>query len=111
MKKSIQFGAGNIGRGFIGALLSKSNYEVIFADVNDEILDQINLQKKYKIFVKDVESFDEEITNIKGVNVNSNQLLEEIKVARIITTAVGPLVLPKVALNIAAGIKLRKKIM
>lgn len=109
MKKSIQFGAGNIGRGFIGALLSKSNYEVIFADVNDEILDQINLQKKYKIFVKDVESFDEEITNIKGVNVNSNQLLEEIKVARIITTAVGPLVLPKVALNIAEGIKLRKK--
>ncbi|MDD3968537.1 MAG: hypothetical protein PHQ24_07885, partial [Proteiniphilum sp.] len=29
MKKSIQFGAGNIGRGFIGALLRQSGYEVL----------------------------------------------------------------------------------
>lgn len=109
MKKAIQFGAGNIGRGFIGALLSKSGYEVIFADVNEEILSEINSQKKYKIFIKDVESYEEEITNIKGINVNSSQLNEEIKEASVITTAVGPVVLPKVALNIANGIKFRKE--
>ena len=52
MKKAIQFGAGNIGRGFIGGLLSKAGYHVVFADVNQEIIDKINEDKKYTIFVK-----------------------------------------------------------
>lgn len=42
MKKAVQFGAGNIGRGFIGALLSQSGYHVVFADVVDKIIDKIN---------------------------------------------------------------------
>lgn len=33
MKRAIMIGAGNIGRGFIGALLEKSGYHVVFADV------------------------------------------------------------------------------
>ena len=52
MKKAIQFGAGNIGRGFIGGLLSKAGYHVVFADVNQKIIDKINEDKKYTIFVK-----------------------------------------------------------
>ena len=47
MKKAIQFGAGNIGRGFIGGLLSKAGYHVVFADVNQKIIDKINEDKKY----------------------------------------------------------------
>ena len=47
MKKAVQFGAGNIGRGFIGALLSQFGYHVVFADVVDKIIDKINEDKTY----------------------------------------------------------------
>ena len=47
MQRAIMIGAGNIGRGFIGALLAKSGYQVLFADVNQSIIDAINEKKQY----------------------------------------------------------------
>ena len=38
MKKAIQFGAGNIGRGFIGAVLEQAGYHVVFADVTLQVV-------------------------------------------------------------------------
>ena len=43
--KAIMYGAGSIGRGFIGALLSEIGYEVVFIDVNDQLVDTINQEK------------------------------------------------------------------
>ena len=68
MKKAVQFGAGNIGRGFIGALLSQSGYHVVFADVVDAIIDKINEDKTYTVHVMDVECEDQKIEDISGVN-------------------------------------------
>lgn len=44
MKQAIMIGAGNIGRGFIGAILSRSGYHVTFADVNMTLIDAINAE-------------------------------------------------------------------
>lgn len=107
--KAIQFGAGNIGRGFIGALLSKAGYHVVFADVNAEVIDKINTDKTYKIHVMDVDCEEIVVENISGVISINDEILDEIKEAEIITTAVGLVVLPRIAPTIAKGIQLRKE--
>ena len=42
MKKFIMYGAGNIGRGFIGALFSENGYSVGFVDINKEVIAKLN---------------------------------------------------------------------
>lgn len=45
--KAVMYGAGNIGRGFIGATLSQIGYEVVFVDVNDQVIEAMNRDHKY----------------------------------------------------------------
>ena len=107
MKKAIQFGAGNIGRGFIGCLLHQAGYHVVFADVVEEVLKEINEKGIYTIFIKDVESSEIVVDNISGVSSISAAIYSEIEEAELITTAVGPLVLNRIAPTIAEGIRRR----
>lgn len=107
MKKAIQFGAGNIGRGFIGAVLSQAGYQVTFADVVASLIDQINERKEYTVRVTDTNSYDIRISNIKGVLSGSDVAVAEVVDADIITTAVGIRILKFVAPTIAKGLKAR----
>lgn len=106
--KAIQFGAGNIGRGFIGAVLAQAGYEVVFADVVEELLTQINARKGYTVHVSDVNSRDIEIKGISAVNSGSEDAVKAVAEAEIITTAVGLRILKFVAPTIAKGIVARK---
>ena len=108
MKTAIQFGAGNIGRGFIGAVLSQAGYKVVFADVNQELLDRINTDGKYTVHVMDVEQKDIVISNICALNSGSDEIITEIAKAEIITTAVGVRILRFVAPSLVKGIVERK---
>ena len=107
MKTAIQFGAGNIGRGFIGMLLAQAGYRVVFADVNPVIIDRLHEDKKDVVQIRDTENQDHEITNIDGIFSNGPEIVDEIAQAEVLTTAVGLTILPRIAPAIADGIKKR----
>ena len=108
MKKAVQFGAGNIGRGFIGAVLEQAGYHVVFADVNAAVIDKINEDHAYTVHVMDVERCEQRITNISGVNSTTDAVVDAVRDAEIITTAVGVVILPRIAPAIAKGIAARR---
>ncbi|MGN0092807.1 MAG: mannitol-1-phosphate 5-dehydrogenase, partial [Alistipes sp.] len=111
MKKAIQFGAGNIGRGFIGAVLEQAGYHVVFADVNQTVIDKINEDKTYTVHIMDVECVEQKITNISGVNSTTDAVIAEIADGQteLLTTAVGVMILPRIAPAVAKGIAARRK--
>lgn len=47
--KAVHFGAGNIGRGFVGDLLHDSGYEIVFLDVDTKMVNEINKSHSYKL--------------------------------------------------------------
>lgn len=109
MKQAIQFGAGNIGRGFIGALLSQSGYHVVFADVNAQMVDAINVTGCYTVHITDLEPETFVIDNINALYTSDPTLITKICESEVITTAVGLNILPKIAPVIARGIEERVK--
>ena len=109
MKQAIMIGAGNIGRGFIGALLEKSGYHVVFADVAENPISAINERKSYTVHIQDKECAQWTVTNISGISSANQELVDAIGGGcELITTAVGLRILPIVAKPIAAGIKARR---
>lgn len=108
-KIAVHFGAGNIGRGFIGWLLAQSGYQVVFADVNNELVAEIKEKGRYQVILANEE---QESFWVEGVSALHNvkdeaALIETITRASVITTAVGPTVLPRLAEVIAKGIEER----
>ncbi len=110
MKKAIQFGAGNIGRGFIGQLLFQSGYETTFIDVNEEVIFAINRIGSYKINIVGKMASSLKVRNIKAINARDTEaVISELVSADVAVTAVGNSVLEKIAPLIASGLAERKK--
>ena len=108
MKKAVMYGAGNIGRGFIGKVFSDSGYEVCFLDIMQDIIDEFNSRGSYTVrIVSNEGDKDEIVKNVCAVNSLTDEAVERIADADIMATAVGVNVLPKIAPVIAKGITAR----
>ena len=107
--KAVHFGAGNIGRGFVGLLLHDAGYEVVFADVADALIAQLAEADSYSVHEVGENPATRTVDNFRAVNSGTQeaQLIEEIATADIVTTAVGPHILKFVAPAIAKGIAAR----
>lgn len=109
MKKAVMYGAGNIGRGFIGQLLSQSGYEVVFIDVNAQVVDKLNEDRCYPIrFASDKGSHEVIIENVRAVNgMDLGSVAKEISEADVMATAVGVNILPRIVAPVVSGLKKR----
>lgn len=105
MKTAIHFGAGNIGRGFIGMLLSQAGYRVIFADVQEDILSALSEKKAYTVEVVGDNKQEILVENVDALNSNDPALIDAIASADIVTTAVGPTVLKFIAPTLAKALE------
>lgn len=108
-KIAVHFGAGKIGRGFIAELLHDSGYEIVFGDVVEEIVDLININHEYPLFMIDHNYEEKIIDNVKAYsNIKEpEKIIDAICEADIITTSVMATNLSKVAPLITQGLKMR----
>ena len=107
MKTAVQFGAGNIGRGFTGQLFSESGFEVVFVDVVPEIVEALNERHGYTIRIAAEPEQDVRVNNVRAVSgMDSGAVAVEVAGADIACTAVGVNVLESIAGAMAAGLEL-----
>lgn len=108
MDSVVHFGAGNIGRGFIGNVLSQAGYRVIFADVNDAVISALRDRGGYTVEEVGRERRTVSIEPVTGLNSGDDALLDRIAETSLVTTAVGPRILPIIAKTLAPALERRR---
>ena len=88
-KTAVHFGAGNIGRGFVGLLLHNSGYRLVFADVAAPLIDALNDTPSYTVHEVGEGGTDHAVDGYTAVNSATDEagLIERIAGADVVTTA------------------------
>jgi len=107
--KAVMYGGGNIGRGFIGALLSQSGYEVTFIDVAEPVVKALQENRTYPVRYVSTAGFEDVwIKNVTAVNGNDAEAASGVIAdCDIMATAVGARILKFIVPNIVAGLRKR----
>jgi len=111
LKKLVVFGAGKIGRSFIGQLFSAGGFEVVFVDVYKPIIEELNKKNQYKMIIKSGEGENELIIrNVRGIWFSEEEeIASEIAEADILAVSVGVYGLKSVFPLISKGLLIREK--
>ncbi|CEK18698.1 hypothetical protein [Chthonomonas calidirosea] len=115
---AIQFGAGNVGRGFLAQLFWESGMEVVFVEVNSTIVELLNARRSYPLCLipipdaaaasgdeKDTASTLLQIAPVRALHTSQHEeIASEIARASVLCTAVGAAALQHIAPLIALGL-------
>jgi mannitol-1-phosphate 5-dehydrogenase len=108
---AVHFGAGNIGRGFIGEVLFRNGFHIDFVDINETVIDELHRRGSYQIEFAGKSKDYLAVGNVDGINnkTNAGRVIAAIAEANLVTTAIGPSVLPFIAELIALGLEARRE--
>lgn len=105
---AVHFGAGNIGRGFLGQLYSESGYSTVFIEALPTVVDALNRHGRYKIHIAEDMPGEVSVQRVSAILASDiDAVAAAIASADIASTAVGVNVLPKIAECLAQGLALR----
>lgn len=112
MPLAVQFGAGNIGRGFMGQLFWEAGYHTCFVEYSPTLAAFLNTRQQYPLRLLDAYSKQEIDLLINQIDalttVDYEHVAERIVKADAIGTAVGVKNLESIAPLLAAGITQRR---
>ena len=109
---AVHFGAGNIGRGFIGQLLHESGYDIVFVDVRDDVVEALKTEGRYEVILADENERHIPVDRVTALHSarDADEVTQRIAEADLVTTAVGPSILPVIAPAIAEGLLQRVRV-
>ena len=90
------FGAGKIGRSFIGQIFSRSGYAVVFVDINSVLIHALNQRNEYRVIIKS-EAGDRVllVKNVRGIVLEDTEnIVRELTGSRLVALCVGQQGLP-----------------
>jgi mannitol-1-phosphate 5-dehydrogenase len=107
----VVFGAGNIGRSFVGQLFAAADWEVVFVDVDPLLVAALNERHGYTVVVRR-EGQADGILEVRGVRAVSGRdvqaVAREIARADLAASCVGKAALPRILSTLAEGLRLRE---
>src|SRR5690554_4390230 len=110
-RKLVLFGAGKIGRSFIGQLFSRSGFEVVFIDIDQQVIDALNQARSYKVYIYDTHPETIVVNNVRGVQGrDTEKVVAEIVSADILAVSVGKNGLRGIVPSLSLGLVEREKV-
>jgi mannitol-1-phosphate 5-dehydrogenase len=108
-KSALMFGAGNVGRGFLGQLFSESGYDVVFVDIDEPLIAALNTRRGYTIrLVEDDWTGEVTVAPVRALHAEeTDAVARALAEADLAATAVGVRALPHIAPLVAAGVARR----